>query len=243
MSSGLHGRTIVITRPVGTAAAMARRVQAAGGKPVLLPGMSLRAADASTHLLLDVARVIFTSPAAVRYASGRIDWPDTAAVLAVGRATAAALRRRGMDAVDSPARQDSEGLLDLDALKQVRGQRIALIGAAGGRDLLRRELAGRGAQVSEIHVYQRLPPRLDRRHREALEHLPGDACVLFSSAAALDYLHGALPELLWARLCEATAVVSSERLRAAAAAAGFTRLVSARSALAVDLLEAAAGLG
>ncbi|MBA2079497.1 uroporphyrinogen III synthase, partial [Rhodanobacter sp. PCA2] len=38
----LHGRVVVITRPVGDGAALARRVRAAGGVPLLLPGLSLR---------------------------------------------------------------------------------------------------------------------------------------------------------------------------------------------------------
>lgn len=242
MSSALRGRTVVITRPVGTAAAMAQRVRAAGGMPVLLPGMSLRACDAPGQATLDVERVIFTSPAAVRFASGRVVWPNEAVIVAVGRATAAALRRRGIGSVLVPARQDSEGVLDLPALQHVRGLRIALIGAAGGRGLMGRQLAARGAQLGELHVYRRLPPRLDRRHRDALENLPAHPCVLFSSVAALHYLHDALPDRLWTRLCDATAVVSSERLGAAASAAGFSRLAHARSALAVDLLQAAAEL-
>lgn len=240
MNSGLHGRTVVITRPVGTAAAVARRVRDAGGTPVLLPGMSLRAVDLPARVELDVQRVIFSSPAAVRFASGRVVWPDAAVIVAVGLATATALRRRGPGPVQMPVRQDSEGLLALPALQQVSGMRIALIGAADGRGLIARQLAARGAQISELHVYQRLAPRLDRRHRDALENLPTRACVLLSSVAALHYLQAALPDRLWARLCAATAVVSSERVGAAALAAGFSRLANARSALAVDLLQAAA---
>ncbi|MEO8746289.1 MAG: uroporphyrinogen-III synthase, partial [Rhodanobacter sp.] len=46
-ASGLHGRCVVITRPVGSAAPLMRGVRAAGGLPVLLPGMALRGAPDS----------------------------------------------------------------------------------------------------------------------------------------------------------------------------------------------------
>ena len=70
----LHGRVVVITRPVGAAAAMMRRVRAAGGQPLHVPGMALRTIDdAATRAALAAAlraeRVIFTSPAAVRFAN------------------------------------------------------------------------------------------------------------------------------------------------------------------------------
>jgi len=117
---------------------------------------------------------------------------------------------------------------------------LALIGAAGGRDLLREQLAARGARLREVHVYQRVPPRLDRRHLAALANLPVDACVLWSSVEALHQLQRLLPAAAWSSLTGVIAVVSSERLAQAARAAGFTRICRAASALSADLLAAAA---
>jgi uroporphyrinogen-III synthase len=241
----LRGRTVVITRPAGTASAMAREVRAAGGVPVLLPGLSLRMIDdahtrAGLADALTAPVLIFGSAAAVRFAAAMHALPAAATVLAVGQATARALRRHGVAAPGVPARQDSEGLLAMPQLQAVRGRRVALIGAAGGRDLLPGRLAARGAQVQEVHVYRRLPPRLDRRHDAALRQLPSSACVLWSSVEALHQLHRLLPADLWARLCGLTAVVSSERVQHAARSAGFRQVEQACSALSVDLLAAAA---
>lgn len=244
-NEGLHGRIVVITRPVGTAAALVRRVRAHGGVPLLLPGLALRGAidkpavrAALRAALLDEL-LVFTSPAAVRHAAGLEPLRTAATVLAVGQGTARALRRYGVDAPLAPSRQDSEGLLDHPALHDPRGRRIALIGAAGGRGVLRDQLAARGARLRELHVYRRVPPRLDRRHLDALLKLPPSARVLLSSAEALQNLQQLLPPPAWTRLCAATAVVSSERLMAAARAAGFHRMVLAASALSADMLDAA----
>ncbi len=244
-NDSLCGRIVVITRPAGTATALARRVRACGGVPLLLPGLALRsvadqaAACAGLRAALAAELVIFTSPAAVRHAAALMPLQTAASVLAVGQGTARALRRHGIAAPLAPRRQDSEGLLDHAALRDLRGRRVALIGAAGGRGVLREQLAARGAQLRELHVYRRVPPRLDRRHVGALLQLPVSARVLLSSAEALQNLHDLLPPPAWARLCATTAVVSSERLEAAARAAGFTRTVLAGSALSADLLAAA----
>ena len=241
----LCGRIVVITRPAGTAAALFRRVRAEGGVPLLLPGLALRKVDDeveardSLRAALTDDVLIFSSPAAVRFAAALAPLKTSATVLAVGRGTARALRRQGIQAPLAPERQDSEGLLDHPALQVLQGRRIALIGAAGGRGLLREQLFSRGATLRELHVYRRVAPRLDRRHVEPLLQLPASALVLLSSAEALQNLCRILPPAALDRLFVATAVVSSERLASAARVAGFAHIALATSALSADLLGAA----
>lgn len=236
----------MITRPVGTAASFARQVRARGGVPLLLPGLALRptddAAQARAQLraaLREDALLLFTSPAAVRFAAALAPLRTRATVLAVGQGTAAALRRHGLIAQAPSARQDSEGLLELLPLSDLKGCRVAVIGAPDGRGLLQQRLAAGGAHWREVFVYRRTAPRLDRRHVDAVMALPARARVLLSSAQALARLYECLPPAAWKRLCAATAVVSSERLAQAAREAGFGRLRLAASARAADLLAAA----
>ncbi|MCX7514500.1 uroporphyrinogen-III synthase [Frateuria sp. STR12] len=244
----LHGRQIVITRPAGTAATFARQVRARGGMPLLLPGLALRPvddADQARGQLREALHadelLLFTSPAAVRFAAAWEPLHTHATVLAVGQGTAAALRRHGVT-VQAPTRhQDSEGLLDLPALHDVRRRRVALIGAPGGRGLLQQRLRDGGARLREVWVYRRAAPRLDRRHVDAVRQLRPDARVLLSSAQALANLRHALPPQAWSRLCAVVAVVSSERLEEAARDAGFHQVLRAASAMPADLLAAAAG--
>ena len=238
---------IVITRPAGTAATFARQARARGGVPLLLPGLALRPvedAGQASAALREALRtddlLVFTSPAAVRFAAALAPLRTRAIVLAVGQGTAVALCRHGL-AAQAPARQqDSEGLLDLPALRDVQGRGVALIGAPGGRGLLQQRLADRGARLREVCVYRRTAPRLDRRHLDAVRQLPPDARVLLSSAQALAHLREGLPAEAWARLCTAVAVVSSKRLELAARDAGFRQLRRAASAMPADLLKAAA---
>jgi uroporphyrinogen-III synthase len=244
--ASLHGRTVVLTRPAGTARAMVKKVHALGGVPLLLPGLALRRADdpvaarAGWLQAQSDELLVFSSPAAVRFAIALAPLRTSATIMAVGLGTARALRQQGIAAPLVPSRQDSEGLLAHPALQHLAGRRIALVGASGGRGLLRETLTQRGALLRQVHVYRRVPPRLDRRHVEALLQLAPSARVLLSSAEALRHLQDRLPPHAWQRLCSATAVASSERLAMAAQAAGFGRVVRAESALAADLLAAAA---
>jgi uroporphyrinogen-III synthase len=241
----LGGCTVIITRPAGTGDALARQVRRLGGTAVLLPGLSLRAAPDAAAALgqwqqgLQDDVLIFTSPAAVRYAFALAPCVTDAAVIAVGKATARALHRHGIDAQTPAARQDSEGVLDLPSLQQLTDKRVALVTAPGGRGLLQQQLVARGASLREVHVYGRGAPRLNRRHFDAVLRLPETACVLLSSGEAIQQLMARLPGEAWQRLCQATAVVSSERMAEQAKAAGFKRLHVAASAGQADLLAMA----
>ncbi|WP_243042173.1 uroporphyrinogen-III synthase [Dyella sedimenti] len=244
-ASTLQGRIVVITRPAGTGSPLARRVRRLGGVPLLLPGLSLRGAPggevaAALREALADDVLAFTSPAAVRFAARLAPLRTKALVFAVGQGTAQALRRHGVSAQAPAQRQDSEGLLAHPALADLRGMRVALVGAPGGRGLLREVLAARGARLREVHVYRRGAPRWNRRQLEALMRLPADARVLLSSAEALEQLRRGLPADALARLRAAVAVASSERLAEAACAAGFARVTLAASAMGGDMLAAAA---
>jgi uroporphyrinogen-III synthase len=241
----LDGLTVVITRPAGTGTSLAKKVRALGGTPLLLPGLSLHGAADPQHARTqwlasqrdDV--LIFTSPAAVRYALALAPLATQGTAIAVGRSTARALQRHGIAAQVPASRQDSEGVLGLPSLQQPQGKRVALVGAPGGRGLMQQQLTERGAVLREVHVYRRAASRLTRRHQQAVQQLPAMACVLLSSAEALQNLQEQLSAPAWARLCRATAIVSSERIAEAARAAGFVRIHQAASANQADLLAGA----
>src|SRR5690625_6786909 len=98
----LRGVRVLVTRPVGQGRALARQVRALGGEPLLLPGVALRAVGPQAALraelesALDGDAVLFTSPAAVRFAARLAPFDGRARNGAVGRATADALRRHGV---------------------------------------------------------------------------------------------------------------------------------------------------
>lgn len=243
-AKSLKGTRVAITRPAGAGTAMMRRVRAFGGGALSLPGSSLHAIDnakmarASLRAALTCDVLIFSSPAAVRFAARLSPLRTRAAILAPGRGTASALRRAGCDRAIVPARADSEGLLALPILQRVRGKRIGIVGAPGGRGVLEGELATCGAKILHAHVYQRVPARLDRRHARALLRTRAPLYVPLSSVETIGNLLASLPDAARCALLAGTAIVSSDRLRRAARTAGFARALRARSASDADLIEA-----
>jgi len=241
----LDGATLVLTRADG--GALARRARRLGAASVSVPGLAVRVTrDPSVAAVLrSRARFddwIFSSPAAVRFAH-RLAAPlrlHDARAFALGAGTRAALARRGIEALAPSGRGDSESLLALPALADVRGRRIALVGAPGGRDLIMPALRERGARVESVHVYERLRPRLTRRHVDALAAAGDPLLMLVSSGEALANLVALLPDALLQRLRAQGLVVSSERLAARARETGFADVSIGDSAAPSDLLAAAA---
>jgi uroporphyrinogen-III synthase len=245
----LAGASVIVTRPSGTAAALRRRVQALGGSAFSLPGISLRAAQdaALVRKQLRAAQsadiVVFTSPAAVRFAFAllpQLRLRRTTQVCVPGSGSARALQRRGVNGVIYPAaRHDSEGMLELPLFARLRHRRVALVGAPGGRDLLPRALRARGAHVELVNAYERARPRLDRRHLHALETAPTPLISLYSSADALTNLHAVLSPAQFAHLAANDCVVSSARVGEIAHTLGFIRVHVAASAEPAALLDRA----
>lgn len=245
--NALAGASVLITRPAGTARALAAQVRARGGVPLLLPGLSLRNEhDPALARRLHDGRFddwIFSSPAAVRACfelAPNLRLSRSARAFAVGAGTGRALARHRIEALAPTAGADSEALLALPELALLRGRHVALLCAPGGRNLIAPALRARGAQLEVLHVYSRRAPRLDRRHLKALEAAAAPWITLLSSAEALDHLCALLPVALAARWRAQPLIVASERLAGLARGHGFVDVTLTRSAMGSDLLEGAA---
>lgn len=245
----LHGWTVLSLRPRGQHGGLRAAATRAGARLLALSPQAIEArGDGATRAALrqalDADIVLFTSPNAVRSASTLQDLALLRGqqVLAVGRGTRSALRRRDIDA-EAPARMDSEGLLAMPALNDVAGRRIGLVTGAGGRNLLAPALRERGARVARADTYRRVPVALSARGQSGLAALlaaPRRILLVLSSADALEGLLAQTAPALRQRLTAIPVVAASARLAQAAEVAGFRRITVASSARPADLLHAAA---
>lgn len=241
----MAGWYVISLRPLGGHAPLRRAATALGARVLPLSTLRLVPVDAGPALPAALACpfVVFTSPAAVRFAQGPRPLRERAGQcwLAVGNGTAAALRRAGIGQVSVPERSsDSEGLLALPSLQSLAGTDVGLVTAPGGRGLIGDTLAHRGARVRLAEVYRRTlvvpsPSRLRR-----LDALPASSALLVSSAEAFDGLWSRLSEGARARLRARPAVASSPRLAGMLAARGFASIVMATGAAPSHLLAALA---
>ena len=236
---------VISLRPQGGHDTLRRAARRHGAGLLALSPWRIQASDdPDTRQALQDAlacpRVLFTSPAAV--AAAQSLQPLHAAPeqtwLAVGTGTATALRRAGVPAF-APRRMDSEGLLAMPALQDVAGVDIGFVTAPDGRNLLLPTLQARGAHVHRAEVYRREPVALPPRALAALAALDRPACLLLSSAGALEQVLAQLPPAAATRLREAGVVAASARLVDAARAAGFRTVVQAEGPRPAQLMKSA----
>jgi uroporphyrinogen-III synthase len=242
-----RGCYVISLRPVGGHGAIRRAAAARGLRVLALSPWRIEPRDdAQTRAALRAAlaadAVVFTSPPAVR-AAARLQAlrPRRGqAWLAVGTGTAAALRRAGVDDVASPSRMDSEGLLALPALRAIRGQRVGLVTAPGGRGALAPALVRRGAEVVRADVYARTPVAPSPRSIATLASLDAQPWLALSSGEALRHVLAVLPADAAGRLRRARVVAASARLAELALAAGFDDVRIAADARPKSLVDAIA---
>jgi uroporphyrinogen-III synthase len=192
----LAGLGILITRPARQAGGFAQKVAALGGVPVLFPAIAILppldpAPLARAHAALpEYDLAIFVSANAVEYGApdpGR--WPAPIVVFAPGPGTAEALAAVGIGGARVPATTfDSEGLLALPELSEVRGRRVLILRGDGGREHLGEMLRARGAAVDYVACYRRAKPEggvagLAEAFREGRIH-----AVTITSSEGLDNL-------------------------------------------------------
>ena len=250
----LDGVRALVTRPESAAGRLARALAADGAQVHCVPAIVIAPVDDTRSLerlrdrLGEAAAAVFTSVNSVEGFFGFA--PDSArhalaaalaaapAVLAVGGATAEALRARGVAGVVTPSgRFDSEGLLacpQLDA-QRVAGRVVAVVKGEGGRDLLREELERRGAEVIAADVYRR---RVPDRLAERLERVRGSIDVVtVTSAEALRNLAAAAPWVPpW--LARRAVVTVSERVASVARTLNLPRVSVSGGADAASIVEA-----
>jgi uroporphyrinogen-III synthase len=223
-------------------------LEAQGAQACRFPTIDIRSVEdrgvlAAAGSLADYNLIIFASANAVRFGAALLDQKRDLTLAAIGPATARALHQAGYRvAVQSEAGFDSPGLLEHPQLRAVAGSRVLLVKGHDGRDLLERELARRGAQVSLAEVYRRECSRPGAEEIERLERRFAAQELHLITATSLDIganllalatpaLRLAFDAVLW--------LVPSARVAAGLRERGLkAELLTARSAADQDLVSA-----
>jgi len=239
----LSGLKIAVTRPRDQAARLARRIEQAGGIPLLFPLLDIAPVQDQQALHKQISRLaqkeplaasfeerqfdlaIFISPNAVQYGMAAIraagEIPASLKIATVGQGSAKALREMGITNVIAPVeRFDSEGLLALPELQDVAGWRVLILRGDGGRELLGDTLRARGATVEYAACYRRSKPQQDTA--VLLDAAP-DALTVTSSEA-LDYLWQMLGDAQREGLCGIPLFVPHKRIAELAQRQGWRQV-------------------
>jgi uroporphyrinogen-III synthase len=214
----LSGRRVLVTRPAGQAGELVAELEAKGAEAIAFPVIRIEprhpddvAADA--HALGEPDIAVFVSRNAVDFG---LAWAGSAAICAIGPATAEAITAAGAEVAVRPADgYDSEHLLRETVLQTVQGQNVRIIRGNRGRELLATMLRERGAEVEYLSVYERRLPDYDETTLQALaDRLDnGDVdAIIVMSVESLTNLLRLLPDSGTETLVQVPLVTPSKRV-------------------------------
>lgn len=215
----MHGWTVLSLRPCGQHAVAHSASELRGAKFLSCSSMRLDAIknDGELKKALSCDYIVVTSPAAARFAaqSPVFSVAEKSRWFAVGEGTASVLEKSGVREISTPdAGSNSESLLAMTTLQNLKNQRIGLITAPGGRGLIEPELVKRGARVQVAHTYQRKVIAVSAEQLEAIGKLQPPFVVLCSSHEVFLSFWQQNTPVLQAKLRQGFWVLSSPRLQA-----------------------------
>jgi len=233
------GKSIAITRPVGSGEGTSRFVRKLGWTPFIVNTVELRPVEASSifQKFSELIRkgpidwLVFMSPTGVdaffdmlkshqsvlSSALGRVR------IVAVGPRTGSALKHRGVKEVFVPEEFSSIGVLDYLSTFE-KGRRVVLLRSSAADERLAKSLVSQGALVESLILYESVVPTETESVQEFLAALERGLiqAILFTSAVSASNLFAMaeprvgssrLIRLLRARLVGAIGPVTAERLR------------------------------
>ena len=180
---------VIITRPAKHAQRLQEGLQQCGREVVMFPLFDIvlnaetSQIDACLRSLRDYRLVIFVSPNAIdacftRLASMGLAWPHQVAAGVMGEGSRQALASYGLHAENAhifypthPERTDSETLLAVLDLSDLRGGKVLIIRGDSGRDFLADALQLQGVVVEQIAAYQRQIPAFDEERQQQMRAL------------------------------------------------------------------------
>ncbi len=162
---------MLVTRAAHQSAPLCELIRSHGGRPVAFPALEICGPEAPAVIRSQLARLdrfdmaIFISPNAVTHSLAMLEEKsqlDRLKIAAVGKSTTRSLEQAGLTVATVPSgRFDSEALLEMPELQQVKGLQIIIFRGNGGRPLLGDTLRQRGAAVTYAEVYRRTCPAAD----------------------------------------------------------------------------------
>jgi uroporphyrinogen-III synthase len=227
----LKGIGVLVTRPEHQAHHLCQLIEAEGGAAVRYPALVIKprtdraAVRAAIGPLDRFDLVVYVSANAVRFGADILADRQEVPLAAIGQATAAALNAAGRRVSLMPEEgADSESLLAMPQLQDMRGRRVLIVRGSGGRELLQEAMTARGAQVHYAEVYTREAayPSMERKAEvEALWRQGGIAVYSATSVELLEALVGIVTPRCRELMHSTALVTGSQRVAEAAGRLGL----------------------
>ncbi len=159
----LSDLTVLVTRPELQAKKLCQSIENQGGQAISFPTIEIKPISLITHQP-NFDYYIFVSQHAVNYSHALIKQFSTQhKIFAVGETTASLLQQQTQQPIIYPQQEfNSEALLALPELQFIAGKKIALVCGKETKPLLTTALRERGAEISELIVYERQCPNYSK---------------------------------------------------------------------------------
>lgn len=242
----LHGLCVLNTRPLAQGRPLSEAINNAGGISINLPAIAIEPTNQdwvnALPNLASVHHAIFISTNAVNYfykalKQYPLEWPNTIQTTTIGLASANALEQWGRHASNTPSMADSEHLLELDAMRDVKHQTILLIKGEGGRMEIINTLKKRGAHVVSVDVYRRVLPHITPHDLHTVLYDRHVDIILLTSQQAIQNLFFLMGAAARSWLCKTPCLVISHRLAEVAALFGMQTIIVSSHDKILDALE------
>ena len=234
MKQTLNGLRILNTRPKKQARALSIEINKAKGVAIECPTLEIEATDKgwvdSLPDLNTVGYAIFISANAVHLCfnqlkSKNISWPPNIKVIAIGKASAKALSTFNIRVDKMPDKSDSEHLIALNILQELKKQTVLLFKGEGGRALIEESLFQRGALVISINVYKRVLPTFSPQLIASIWRDNLVDIILLTCEQSIYHIFKMFGQEAHSWLKEKPCVVISERLAKIAASFGMEKII------------------
>ena len=246
----LRGVGVLVTRPRHQAGPLCQLIKERGGNAITFPVLEivdppdLHELEACVASLDELDWAIFISANAVNKALGSIlrkrNWPKTVRIAVIGKRSAEELQRFGLKADIYPKTKfNSEALLALPEMREVRDSKVVIFRGDSGREFLAETLRQRGADVRYVEAYRRVCPQADSSELVEQWRAGGVSVVLVNSIESLENLIEMVGRQGRALLLKTPLIVASDRIEPVARSLGFTSpLLVAASATDEAVLDA-----
>lgn len=234
MTKSLKGLRVLNTRPHNQARLLNQSIREAGGVAVECPTLEIEPTSErwieTLPKLDNVNYAIFVSPNAVIYcfnalARQNISWPASIQVIAIGQGTVKALNKFNIKVHYTPEYPDSEHVLSLNPLQQLKNHTVVLFKGEGGRKLIEDVLLLRGAQIVNIHVYRRILPKIDPEFLNSIWQKDLVDIILLTSEQSINNLFELFGKDAHSWLQNKPCLVISERLAKSASSFGIKHII------------------
>jgi uroporphyrinogen III methyltransferase/synthase len=195
----LFGKRILVTRTRKQASEFAEQLESLGAEVLEFPTIEIIPPDSWKPVVQAIKNlpkydwVIFTSANGVEKFFERLSEKKcdcrrfkNTKLVAIGPATAAALKKQGLVADMVPSEYRAEGIIEAFASFDLKDKKILLARALEARDILPKQLTQRGAFVDVVPVYKTVKPSRGLINQTQLKFL--DVITFASSSSVRNFV-------------------------------------------------------